>query len=420
MTNRCNRATVLDIMDESSIILERSSNIAPILVDTQQIFDDMMDHLLTQNIVALDSESNSMFRYYPKVCLIQISAYRQRTVAGNSIKVLVDYLIDSLHLENLQINLARLGGLLADPEVEIIIHAAENDILTMQRDFNYKFQNVFDTQLAARILGWRKVGLAALLEENFGQVSNKEMQLADWGQRPLTHEQIEYARMDTHYLFALRDRLLAELEGQGYLQEAQSACAMLSKIDYHERPPSDRNFWQMKGARQAPSNQTAILQELWRWREEVAQKRDLPPFKIMRDPVLIDIASSSSSLHGPRDLARIKRLSSGQIRRYHRDLIKAIRRGEGLPPPPMPDLQRVDLIPDKPTQARFDALRKWRTKTARLRDVDPDIILSNNFLLKIARKNPCSIVELQTISELDPWKAETYSNDILNILKNIR
>jgi len=418
LTNNSNRATVLVVMEESYIVLEKSLNIAPVWVDAQQSFDDMMAHLCTQKVLALDTESNSMFRYYPKVCLIQISAYHYSDESGET--VLIDYLIDSLYIENIESNFTRLGALLADPEVEVIIHAAENDILTMQRDFSFHFQNVFDTQLAARILGWKRVGLAAILEQNFDQISNKQMQRADWGQRPLTQEHIEYARMDTHYLIALRDRLLDDLKRQGHLDEAKAGCEMLSKINYHERPPSERSFWQMKGSHKVPREQTAILEKLWGWREREAQRQDRPPFRIARDEVLIEIAAHSASIQSFHDLKQIRGLSEHQAHRYGRPLLRAVEKGRKSPLPKLPEPKsRLDLIPDKPTQSRFDALRRWRTRVAQIRNVDSDIILSNNLLLKIARKNPQSSVELQTIREIDPWKAETYADEILHILQKV-
>jgi len=252
----------------------------------------------------------------------------------------------------------------------------------MQRDFGFQFQKIFDTQLAARILGWKQVGLAAILEQNFAQISNKQMQRADWGQRPLTKEHIEYARMDTHYLIALRDQLLIDLKRTERLAEANAGFAMLSNLNYHERPPTERSFWQMKGSHQVPRAQTAILEKLWGWREKMAQRQDRPPFRIARDPVLIEIATRSSSLHVLQDLKQISGLSEHQIHRYGPALLRAIAKGRKSSLPKLPEQKsRFDLIPDRPTQARYDALRRWRTRTARVRNVDSDIVLSIDLAL---------------------------------------
>jgi ribonuclease D len=132
--------------------VSRSSN--PNLIYTQAAFAEMMEHLWTHKVVALDTESDSLFSYYPKICLIQISTYADAEADPN---VVTDYLVDPLRFTAL----APLGRLLADPASSVIIHAAENDIYLLQREFDFSVSNLFDTQLAARILGWPRPGLAA-------------------------------------------------------------------------------------------------------------------------------------------------------------------------------------------------------------------------------------------------------------------
>ena len=171
----------------------------PVLVDTQAGFEAMMAVLVREPILALDTESDSLYRYYYKVCLIQVS-----TPA-------IDYVVDPLHLPDL----AAFGSLMADPAIEKVFHAAENDILVMKRDLGFRFCNIFDTMLAARILGWPRVGLAALLAEHFGIELDKRTQLTDWGQRPLTPVQLSYAGLDSHYLLPFRDLLHQELATRG-------------------------------------------------------------------------------------------------------------------------------------------------------------------------------------------------------------
>jgi hypothetical protein len=175
----------------------------------------MVGQLSLHSRLALDTESDSFFSYYPKVCLIQITTFAD---AHNPDPAhVVDFLVDPLS----QPTLEPLGALIAGGQHEVIMHAAENDILLMRRSFDFRFPRVFDTQLAARILGWPRVGLGAILEECFGVVSDKRMQRTDWSSRPLSAQQIAYAQMDTHYLLTLRDLLMARLEEEGRLEEAE-------------------------------------------------------------------------------------------------------------------------------------------------------------------------------------------------------
>ncbi len=237
----------------------------PTLVYQAKAFGQMLNHLSKQPLIALDTESDSLYRYQPRVCLIQISTLASPDVDPAQVdeNEVVDYLVDPLRLEDI----SPLGMLLADPAIEVLMHAAENDILELSRDFGFMFQHVFDTQLAARILGWPRVGLAAILEEKFGVISDKRMQRTDWGKRPLTPQQITYAQMDTHFLPTLRMLLIQQLQAVGREEEAQEAFTLLSRISsQHARTNNGRSVWSMKMAREVPRPATGVLEALWQWR----------------------------------------------------------------------------------------------------------------------------------------------------------
>ncbi|HMN30427.1 MAG TPA: ribonuclease D, partial [Caldilineaceae bacterium] len=279
----------------SNHTLDGGKNENPLLVYNRKSFAGMMNHLSRQSIIALDTESDSLFRYYPKVCLIQITSFADPLVPDP--RQVVDYLVDPLRCPEVKL----LELILADPAIEKIIHAAENDMVTLQRSYGFTFQNIFDTQLAAWILGWPRVGLAAILEEQFGVISDKRMQRTDWGKRPLTPQQIAYAQMDTHYLPALQQVLVAELQARGRWEEAREAFSQLSRLRPDSRNDATRSFWQMKGVRDLPTSLLGPLAALWSWREAEAQRKDLPPFKILNDDVLIALAQQR-----PNSLAKLQ------------------------------------------------------------------------------------------------------------------
>ena len=147
------------------------------LLDTPAALEALSVELRGEPALALDTESDSLYRYHYRVCVIQLST------------ATADYILDPLNLPDL----ALLGTWLADPTVEKVFHAAENDILVLKRDFGFAFARIFDTMLAARILGWQRVSLAALLAEQYGVKLDKRAQLTDWGRRPLSREQLSYA-----------------------------------------------------------------------------------------------------------------------------------------------------------------------------------------------------------------------------------
>jgi len=387
------------------MIAHRSSN--PNLIYTQPAFAQMMEQLWTHKIVALDTESDSLFSYYPKVCLIQVSTYAG---AESDPDAVIDYLIDPLRFRELE----PLGQLLADPSCTVLIHAAENDIYLLQREFNFSVANLYDTQLAARILGWPRAGLAAILEEQFGVVSNKKMQRANWGKRPLSAEQIAYAQMDTHYLFALRQRQIQELHERERWEEAQEAFAQLTAVDYRARVAAERSIWQMKEARSVPHAQMGLLEALWQWREQEAQNQDRPPFKIVNNQALVDLAQKQpQSLN---QLHEVRALSASEIQRYGNAILNTIREGKSRPLPALPEAApRFEQWLDKAILDRFDSLRQWRSHTAANRGVAPEIVLTNEVLLEIAKRRPSTMEELREIEAIGPWKAKTYGPDLLRL-----
>ena len=166
----------------------RSPKIAKaIFVDTPDKLDQMIRALSKQAIIAVDTESNSLYAYQERVCLMQFSSPEK------------DYLVDPL-----AIDASPLGPLFRSPDIEKIFHAAEYDLIMLDHDFGFQVSNLFDTMVAARILGWKAVGLGSILREQFGINVEKKYQRANWGRRPLPDEMLTYAQLDTHYLIPLR------------------------------------------------------------------------------------------------------------------------------------------------------------------------------------------------------------------------
>lgn len=367
----------------------------------------MVDEMRGKRVIALDTESDSLFSYYPKVCLIQISAYAD----GDGTNV-SDYLVDPLAIDDL----AQLGELLSVEEREVVMHAAENDLLLLQREYGISVERLFDTQLAARILGKKQVGLASILDEEFGVASDKRMQRTNWGSRPLKREQIVYAQKDTHFLLPLRERLSAELKEAGRWEEAQDAFELLVATDFESKETPERTMWQMKETRDVPRESTGVLEALWEWRELEAQRRNTPPFKILGNRALAALAEQRPATL--EELGQVKGVGASSVRRYGNEILDAIRNGQERPLPELPEPSKPpEYMLDKKIVRRYDALRKWRTRTADSREVDPDIVMANSTLLEIAKRAPDSLAELQDIREVGAWKANKYGPAILGILK---
>ncbi|MCC6298932.1 MAG: ribonuclease D, partial [Anaerolineales bacterium] len=186
----------------------------PVWVNTNQSFRNMLSDVSAQRRIAVDTESNSLHAYRERVCLIQFSTPKH------------DYVVDPFAFSDLR----PLAPIFSDKKTEKIFHASEYDLICLKRDYGFEFCNLFDTMQAARVLGYPAVGLDTLLAEKFEMKIDKRHQKADWGARPLTSAQIDYARQDTHYLFLLRDLMETELREKDRWELALEDFARACKV----------------------------------------------------------------------------------------------------------------------------------------------------------------------------------------------
>jgi len=278
----------------------------PHLIETEAEFEKAINELRARPRIAVDTESNSLFAYKEQICMIQISIPQ------------TDYLLDTLQ----GIDLEPLGSIIGNNKIEKIFHAAEYDILCLKRDFSFEINNIFDTRVAMRTLGRERTGLGNVLEEEFGVKVNKKWQRADWGQRPLPPELLNYARLDTHYLLPLRDRLATTLHAKGRWDEAKEEWLRLSMYQPNENTFDPNRFWKINGARRLKPQRAAVLREIYLFREGHAKKQNRPPFKVIGDKTLLEIARDNpTSLEA---LGNLPGMTTRQIRRYGSGLLKAI------------------------------------------------------------------------------------------------
>jgi ribonuclease D len=376
----------------------------PILITRQADLDKMVARLEQEPVVAVDTESNSLFAYYEQVCLLQFS------IPG------IDYLVDPLALDDL----GALGPFFADPSIEKVFHAAEYDIICLKRDFSFSFSSLFDTMVAASILGMEQVGLGALLEKEFNVQLDKRFQRANWGQRPLPRNLLTYARMDTHYLIELRIRMKAALESMKRWAIAEEDFRRLCHLGENNGESGWKNApknvqetcWRISGSHDLSPQLAAVLQELCRYRDEVARALNRPLFKVISDATLLAIAMATPVTLD--DLKHLPGMSEGQIHRHGASLLKVVRRGLQMPPVQPPRSRR----PDEQYLMRIENLRQWRKETARDIGVKSDVVLPRDVLMIIAEKNPQEIGELKTLLADLPWRLENFGEQILGVIQN--
>lgn len=368
----------------------------PIWVDHPNALLRLVDHLSKQPRIAVDTESNSLFAYHEQVCLIQFS-----TEAN-------DYLLDPLALTNL----SSLGPLFANPNIEKVFHAAEYDLICLKRDFGFEFNNLFDTMLAARVLGKAGLGLGTMLEGEFGLQVDKRLQRANWARRPLSREMMVYARMDTHYLIALRDILRPQLEGSGRLALAEEDFRRITRVPAGSHENGSGSCWRIAGAQDLTPRQAAVLMELCAFRDERARAMDQPPFRVLSNQTLLDLARLMPRRRG--DLTQVFGLSQKLIDRYGGGLLEAVERGIVGPPAYRPASHRLsdDVL------LRLDGLRTWRKLTGREMGVESDVVLPRDIMEMIADRNPRNLDELAVIMGDLSWRFDHFGRQILSVLNH--
>jgi len=367
------------------------------LVNTPDALDEMLYRLWAASAIAVDTESNSLYAYTERVCLIQFSVPGQ------------DYLVDPLALDDL----SALGSVFADGEIVKVFHAAEYDVMTLRRDYQFTFVNLFDTMIASRIVGWERYGLVSLLEELFGIQTDKRMQRTNWGRRPLTEDQIEYARLDTHFLLQIRDKLRAELAEQGRIEEVRGAFERVAESEWTKKDFDPDDFWYVKGARDLDGQELAVLRELYIHRDGRARELDRPPFKVLGDRVLV--ALSQQAPRSFAELGRIKGLPRRLPSRERRNLLDVVGAGLRAPVPTRP--MRGGGRYDEEAEERYQALREWRKGRAAIRGVESDVILSNHILRVLADQNPTSPEQLDDVDVLNRWERGEYGREIIALLR---
>lgn len=216
--------------------------------------------------IGLDSESDSLYHHFEKVCLLQMTGERGQAV-----------LIDTLALKDL----SPLAPLLADPRVTKVLHGADYDVTTLKRDFAFRFAGLFDTMIAARFLGLPAVGLQAVARSELGVELSKGFQKDDWSRRPLTPAQEDYALADVRHLIALQDRLAHQLREKGRLEWVLEECEVVAALDPARRRTDPNAYQSIKGARRLSRRGLAVLRGLHAWREAQAASTDRPAFKIV-------------------------------------------------------------------------------------------------------------------------------------------
>lgn len=354
------------------------------------------ERLGTEKVLAFDLEADSMHHYREQVCLLQISS--------GSENLIVDPLACT--------DFSPLTPLFADSAILKVFHGADYDVRMLHRGFGIEINNLFDTMIACQFLGEPAVGLAAVLKKRFGVELDKRYQQADWSRRPLPVEMLDYAAKDTSLLIPLYLQLKEELEARGRLTWVEEECLLLSRVRMTERSDEPLSL-RFKGAARLKGESLAMLEELLRFRDEEAQRRDLPPFKILGTDTVRELAERLPS--SAADLAGIPGLSPKLQERYGRGILQATKRAREMPADQVPVFPR-QRRPERSRQqeALLKRLKEWRTKKAAEFGIDPGVMVNNALLDGLAETVPERLEDMAGIKE---WQAEVFGKELLSIVQ---
>ncbi|MCY4466151.1 MAG: HRDC domain-containing protein [Chloroflexi bacterium] len=364
-------------------------------IEDRQSLDGAVGRLAAQSRLAVDTESNSMYAYRGRTCLVQISTADE------------DLLIDPLAIDDI----GALGGILADPAIEKVFHAAEYDLICLKRDFDFDVCGIFDTMAAARVCGYTRIGLGNMLSDLLDVPHSKKHQTDDWARRPLPASYRRYAQMDTHYLLRLRDCLYAELAAADKLDEAREYFDDVTRFELKSLDFDPDGFWTLSRPGALDKRQMAALRELYILRDELAQARDEPPGRMMSNKALLQIAKSLP--RRPSELEGMRGLPRWLVRRHGHEVIEAVKHGAESRLPLAPP--RQPRIPNHIAE-RYNALMTWRRQTAQARGVESDVIISKDALWQIARRKPGTVDDLRGIDGLGPWRRGEYGKALLRVI----
>jgi ribonuclease D len=372
------------------------------IIEQQSELEALAADLMKETVVAVDTEADSFYHYFDKTCLIQIGTPKH------------SYLVDPLALGG-PANLAPLAPLFASPDIRVIFHAAEYDIFVLKRDCGFEFANLFDTMVSAQLLGYPAVGLGALIEHHFGLKLPKDEQRSDWSRRPLTPKQLDYAASDVEFLIRLSEKLERELLKPTRLEWAEAEFQALTLRKWPERGFDKLGYLRIKGARKLEPKSLSILRELYTLRDRRAREIDRPPFKVLGNRTLLEIAEDK-----PRSLAalgEIKGVTELILRRMGRELMSAVREGRKEEHGPIPKLagnERRRM--DRRSERRLEVLKKWRQRRAAELKLDPGVFCPNASLEVIALKPPKEASDLEGRKELKGWFSRAFGGEVVELM----
>lgn len=359
---------------------------------------DACSALAGENLIGVDLEADSMHSFTEKICLIQVAGTDRA------------YLIDPFEISDF----SAFCALLEDPGIIKVLHGSDFDVRSLDREMSVEIANLFDTEIACRFLNVKERGLGALLKAYFDVHVDKKFQKVDWSRRPLKEDMIEYSVGDVAHLSDLYDQLKKELEDMGRYEWAKEEFDLQAKVKYepnHQLPL----FKRFKGAGKLDNRTLAVLENLLLVRLEMAEKKDLPLFKIISNQSIMTMAAQKPA--SVQKMIEIRALSKKQAGMYGQACCEAIQKALALPHGQLPSYPRTRMPRKNPkVLERISRLKQLREKLSDSIGMEPGFLINNNLISEVAFAAPGTADDLLAIESMRNWQVAAMGDDIIRVL----
>ena len=372
------------------------------LVSVESQLAEVVERISRAPRVAVDIESNGFFRYHERVCLVQLASAETA------------FLVDPLAIEDMR----PLGDLLGDRSVEKVFHAADYDLRSLDRDWGFRVNNLFDTGIAAGFVGSKQLGLQSVVEEHAGVelAKHRKLQRSDWTLRPLSPEALKYAADDVLHLLQVREALSARLKELSRLAWAEEEFARLENVR-HTPPDRELAFLSIKGSRDLDGRGLAVLRSLFQFREQEASDLDRPFFKVIPDSALVKLSSEPTA-----DLSTVKGLGRFGRPPANRALKAAIDKGLRSRPVTWPKRTRSEETwspaERERVRTRLRSLKTWRSQLGRELRLDSGLLWPAVSLERLAWR-PCGLHSELVSPEVRSWQKREFGAALRTILATL-
>lgn len=372
--------------DPPSMIVPAQPSFGIEYVDSQASLDTLLREMRRTGTVFLDLEADSMHHYYAKICLIQI-------LVGEKC-----YLVDPLSGISLQGFLEELS------KKVLVLHGADYDLRMLYQSSGFRPHQIFDTMLAAQLLGKPGFGLAALVQSYFNITLKKDQQKADWSLRPLPPLMLQYGAQDTFFLPGLYDHLTREMQEKNRLSWHQECCRELVKATATKKEVDLENSWRIEGSSRMTTRQLAVLQALWKFRDSVAKAQDLPSYKILPSDLLLRF---SLAVPYEGDPPLLPGLPSRLNPKFKAGFLETLQAALELPPEQWPQPLKIPRrMTPSPSAPILAHLKTVRDRIAKELALDPSLLATKSTLTNVALTGASSRQKMISAAKWMQWQED--------------